>query len=488
MEKQVYRPQGNCASILYDRSSRLVTVGPAGTGKTRAVATKIFLRANKYPRSRHLICRQTRKSCTDTCLVTWEDEVLPPGHESRGKTSRTSRHSYRFANGSEVVVGGLDDPQKLFSSQWDTVWINEAIEATEGAIDAFARGMRNNRCSYHQIILDTNPGPPTHWLLRWIKEGRIAHIPTTHKDNGRYYDDRVGDWTPEGLRYLDELKQMTGARYTRLYLGEWSTPEGARWPYLDTQVHRFAKESLWPQGIPEMYAKWISIDHGFGNPYCALWNCSDREGNIYTYREDYGPGFTADEQVQRIVDRLRWNEQYAEEILDPSMWHQDPRARGKMPHEVSAAEIYEQGFARASAAYEAQGKPRPFGPVRPGTRVTRENMFLTLDKYLQRSNGWPNWFIEYDCVNLWAELVGATLAQSKTTGLWSEDLDPACPDHAITSAGFGIVTRYPIPAARPVNPFASWDHDEQRRLRLQQRLEDSENDFIDSTAARDIRF
>lgn len=477
MQQRIYRPQGNCERILYDQSERLVTVGPAGTGKTRAIATKLFLRANKYPGSRHLICRQTRKSCTDTCLVSWEQDVLPPGHESFGKVGRANRHSYNFGNGSEVVVGGLDDPQKLFSSEWDTIWVNEAVETQEDAIDSLTRGLRHGRCGYHQLILDTNPGPPVHWLKKWIDEGRIAHIPTTHKDNARYWDG--SNWTPEGERYLTNLRQMTGARYTRLYLGEWSTPEGARWPSLDHTVHRFSIEQLWPQGVPEWYSKWISIDHGFGNPYCALWNCADREGNIYTFREDYGPGFTADVQAERVVQQSKANEQYAEEILDPSMWHQDPRARGKMPSEVSAADIYIERFGRE--------KPQ-FGPVVPGTRVTRENMFLTLDKFLGRDNGWPNWFIEYSCVNLWNELIGAVLNKNKTTGLFSEDLDPACPDHAITSAGFGLVTRYPVPPQPKVGVFTNWDAEEYNRRIRQEQIEESEREFERRANGADIRF
>jgi hypothetical protein len=472
-----YRAQGACDDIFACTDEAFVTAGPAGTGKTRAVLTKIFLRAEKYPGSRHLICRQTRKSCTESCLVEWE-AILPPGHPCIGRRQRDGRTSYVFPNGSVVVVGGLDDPGKLYSSQWDTIYVNEGIEATDDAIEILASRLRNGKCGYHQLIIDTNPGPPTHWLKKWIDDNRITHIPTTHRDNARYYDEDKGDWTEEGHRYIvGVLQKMTGARYDRLYLGKWSTPEGARWPYFDPRVHQFSKEQLWPQGVPEWYAKWVSIDHGFGNPYCALWHCQDGEGNLYTFREDYDVGLTADIQAERVAELSKANEKYSEVILDPSMWHQDPRAQpNKHTREVSAAEIYTKRLGTKDDVGYCQ-----FGPVVPGTRVTREQMFLTLDKYLQRDNGWPDWFIDYSCTNLRDELIGAVLNRNKTTGIWSEDLDPTCPDHALTSAGFGFVTRYPTTKVEPKSPLQDFSHDDYNRKLRELQEEESERDFTRSS-------
>ena len=44
---------------------------------------------------------------------------------------RDQRHSYRYENGSELVVGGLDDMEKHRSSEYDWVYVQECSEATE---------------------------------------------------------------------------------------------------------------------------------------------------------------------------------------------------------------------------------------------------------------------------------------------------------------------------------------------------------------------
>lgn len=480
-EQSPYQPQGKCIDVLTAQDEEICVVGPAGTGKSRVDLTKLFIRAEKYPKSRHLICRQTRESCTDTCLVTWEDEVVPSGHPCLKGGQRKTRHSYLFPNGSEVVVLGLDKPEKLFSSQWDTVLVVEAIETQLDTAEKFSRAMRNFKTPYHQRIYETNPGPANHWLKDRIDKKTLRCVATTHKDNARYYDERAGDWTEEGRRYREGLSLMTGTRLMRLFLGEWGVAEGARWPWLDPAIHRFDKNTLWPQGIPEFYKKWVSIDHGFGSPYAALWHCSDSEGNVYTYRGDYGPGFTADMQAERVVDRSPENEHFYAEYLDPSMWHQDPRARGKATGEISAAALYVSRFGQEDCRAR-------FGPVQPGSRVQRVIGFSTLDRLLGRDNGHPNWFIDYSVPDLWNELTGAVLSKSDVTGKWGDDLDPKCFDHAITCAVYGLHTHYELPLEVPRHWSETYDPVEYRLEQERIRIEESEREFEQRANRPSVRY
>ena len=54
------------------------------------------------------------------------------------------RQAYHYPNGSEVVVGGLDKPSKVMSTEYDLVYVQEAIELFEN--DApLVRSVRDNR-------------------------------------------------------------------------------------------------------------------------------------------------------------------------------------------------------------------------------------------------------------------------------------------------------------------------------------------------------
>lgn len=476
-----YEAVGNILRLFYDQSDEVLLDGPVGTGKSLGALNKLFYLCEKYPGMRAFIVRKTRKSCTDTLLVTWENEVVPEGHPILEGPQRTNRHSYHFPNKSEVVVLGLDDPTKLMSSQWDFGLVGEALEITKDDREKIATRMRNGVMPYQQVVFDTNPDSPSHWLWKEHLAGRLPRIATVHKDNPRFWDRENNEWTADGRAYLDRIRRtLSGSRFDRLWLGLWSVAEGARFPQLDPNEHLFDIPVMWPQGLPEYYTKLISIDHGFGSPYCALWHAVDFDGNVYTYREDYGSGYTADAQAQRVFQLSPSSEDYYGIYLDPSMEDQDIRARGKTPSEISAANIYRETFAK-------HGR---FGPVILGARGRRETKFATLDKLLNRhdgacyanqgaqcnceGNGFPNWYIERSCVNLWEELQSAVLKKNEYTGLYEDELDRKCSDHAITSAVYGLHTHLQIPEdlSRPRH-----SSEELRAMRWAKRETDSEHKF-----------
>ena len=49
----------------------------------------------------------------ETALVTWERDVLGPAHPVLAKSyERSHRRAYKFPNGSCLVTGGMDEPQR----------------------------------------------------------------------------------------------------------------------------------------------------------------------------------------------------------------------------------------------------------------------------------------------------------------------------------------------------------------------------------------
>lgn len=480
-ENRPYAPQGQAIEILLAKDEVVMTDGGVGTGKSRACLEKLFACAQKYPGMRGLILRKTRKSCTETCLVTWEEEVVPLGHPCMRGGSRLNRHSYRFPNGSEIVVGGMDNPTKIMSSQWDFVYINEGLEMTQEEVEAVLTRMRNGKMPYQIILIDTNPDAPTHWLWKAHLEGRLRRIPTTLKDNRRFYSESRGELTPEGASYVAKLGRLTGSRRDRLVNHMWSIAEGAMFPQCDPNEHLFDFEQVWPQGIPESFSRMIHVDHGLRNPYCALWTAIDFDGNAWTYQEDYETGCPADIQAQRIRDKSHGHRFYAI-YMDPSMWAQSAFATARPTAlrgtQKSAADIYS----------EILGKDDRFGPLVPSLKDPSQG-YPTLHSLLNRhdascpkleggqcqcqGNGFPNWYIERRCTNLWEELNSAVFYRSPQ-GIWQEIMDPKCPNHAITAAAFGLAKHFEVPMAAASDELTI---ETLRRERLEERRKLSEQRF-----------
>ena len=106
--------------------------GPAGTGKTRALLEYVNYLCEEYPGIRVLIFRKTRTSMNESVLVTWEEKVLWENHPAKvGDAHRNNRQHYRYPNGSHVVIGGMDNSDRIISTEYDVAACIEDTEVTQ---------------------------------------------------------------------------------------------------------------------------------------------------------------------------------------------------------------------------------------------------------------------------------------------------------------------------------------------------------------------
>jgi hypothetical protein len=190
--------------------------------------------ALKYPKMRGLIIRKTRESLSEAALVTYEDKVLHEYDPLHDGPRRNFRQAYHYPNGSEIVVGGLDKPGKIMSTEYDMIYVQEATELDLADWLALTTRLRNNVMPYQQLIADCNPDAPTHWLWVRAQSQLVTMLHSRHEDNPRLY--RNGDWTQEGREYLATLDRLgylnpttgeiEGTEYQRLRAGLWVQATG----------------------------------------------------------------------------------------------------------------------------------------------------------------------------------------------------------------------------------------------------------------------
>ncbi len=306
-----YEPLGAARELWQSKGTEILIAGPAGTGKTTAVLEKTLALALKYPGSRHLLLRKTRASLTESVLVTFENKVLPPNSPIALGVHRSHRQAYNFPNGSTIVCGGLDKPEKTFSTEYDTVAVFEAIEATEHDWESLHRSLRNGKMGYHQAIADTNPGPPTHWLNQRANAGKMTRLSSKHEDNPLLWDADNKTWTKAGAQYIARLDSLSGHRRERLRFGRWTSAEGQVYPDFRASVHLVNR---FP--VPDEWQKLRVIDFGFTHPFVCLWFAMDPEGRMYLYREIFMTQ-TIVEDHARVINEVSQGEQYVVTLADP---------------------------------------------------------------------------------------------------------------------------------------------------------------------------
>lgn len=291
--------RGAALELANSRAPEILISGAAGTGKSRAVLEKIHLVCLLTPGVKALILRKTARSLATSALRTWERDVvkeaMQDGSVSYYGGSAREPAQYRYRNGSAVVIGGLDDPMKVMSTEYDIAFIQECTEVSEEDWESVNIRLRNGAISFQQLIGDCNPGPPTHWLLERATKGKLVHLVSQHEDNPRYF---LADGTPtkEGVDYIARLDSLTGVRYLRLRKNIWAAAEGVIYDMFDPAIH-----VIDPFDVPASWERIWSVDFGYTNPFVWQDWALDGDRRAYLVREIYMTSRLVEDHARQIL-------------------------------------------------------------------------------------------------------------------------------------------------------------------------------------------
>lgn len=369
-----YEPRGAAADLFATRDSEVCIVGAAGTGKSLACLFREHLVALANPTFRGLIVRKTAVSLTSTTLVTFKKKVVPEavraGLVRWYGGSQQEAAGYYYDNGAVILVGGMDKPEKIMSSEYDMVFADEATELTLDDWEAISTRLRNGGLSWQQQIAAANPAHPTHWLKQRADEGKLKMLTSVHRDNPRFVN-ADGSLTPDGVGYMAKLDALTGVRRLRLKDGLWAAAEGLIYEGFDPTVH------VVPQSVIRAeWDRWWVVDFGYTNPFVLQCWAVDPDGRLYLYREIY--------KTKRLV------EDHARDILNivaPKGQWIEPRPRGIIcDHDAEDRATLERHLGMStSAAHKTvkdglqagQARLRPAGDGRP-------RLYLCQDAVVER--------------------------------------------------------------------------------------------------------
>jgi hypothetical protein len=413
--------------LFYARSPVLLVEGPAYTGKSYGILWYMLGTALRFPGSRQWIGAETRAQISDSVLATLENKILPMSAAGRAAlrgASRSNRHSYKFANGSEIVTGGLNEPARLYGTEWDKVYISEiAPNVTYDQYQQFHRAMRNKRVPMpgrpgeflHQIIMDCNPDVPTFWANVVANEGKIERIITRHCDNPSF--------TPADQERLDLL---TGVRRRRLRDGEWCAAEGQVWEEFDRAVHVIGPEEIprLPNGEPAFRMYVMGQDWGFRAPgVLQLWGVTG-DGTMYLLREHYRRGKSVDWWIQQAVE---YNRAWA------------PVACVCDSEDPASIDLYRRAGIPAVEA-DKRNKRTSLDQVRDRLKVARNGkagLYIVRDALEYRDEELRT---AYQPCCTAEEIPGYVLRELREGRAVDDETDPGCPDHGCDALRY--VVRY----------------------------------------------
>lgn len=326
-----------------------------------------------------------------------------------------------------IRLRNADEADKYRGTENAYVLVDELTELPKDVLGDLLYCLRSpDPLPFLPFLAASNPDGVGHsWVKKlWIERDfageslnpqEFHFVPALPQDNPAY----DGNVYAQTLAGLPEWK-----RRARLE-GSWDTPTGARFPQLGAH-HQFSLRELLPYGLTPEHRLIMGVDWGIRDPYCALW-ILEHLGDYYVVREDYQADCSSDRQVQRILQMTAPNERIHRMFCDSQMWERrrDPHSQ-HAPVGDSAADVYARHL-RIDPRFEA---------IYKGYKGPRRHPMDTLDRLLNRENGYPDLYIEHSCSQLWRELNGAVWDQRGER----EELDERSPDHAITALYYALHT------------------------------------------------
>ena len=300
----VYEPLPWQVAPWNDKSRTVLLTGSAGGGKSRLAAEKVHAYMLKYPGATGLMLRKAREYASKSIVPFMRHTVIGA---ASGVTYKKGDNTFVYDNGSMLYVGGMRDEMQREGVRsigpkggLDIAWKEEATQFVEQDFDELSARMRGTAASWTQMILTTNPGPPSHWIKKRLIDGGGAAV---------YYS-KAADNTHNPPAYLDTLDDLTGVLRLRLRDGQWVQAEGAVYPLFDHSVH-----VIEPFAIPADWRRFRSIDFGYTNPFVCQWWALDHDDRMYLYRELYMSGRTVRVHARQINEYSR-GERYEYSVAD----------------------------------------------------------------------------------------------------------------------------------------------------------------------------
>ena len=202
--------------LFWDEHRYLVLKGGGGSGKSIFAGRKVLERVTTEPGHRYLVCRKVARTLRESCFKQLLGQLGQHYPDSGCKVNKSDM-SFFFPNGSEILLAGLDDVEKLKSIYNITgIWIEEPSELREGDFNQLDIRLRGKTRWYKQIILSFNPINVNHWLKKRFFDRRD---PRARVHESTYLDNRFLD--EEYIRTLEGFRETDEYYYQVYALGMW---------------------------------------------------------------------------------------------------------------------------------------------------------------------------------------------------------------------------------------------------------------------------
>ena len=294
--------------LLENHDRYLLLYGGAGSGKSHYVAQKLLVRIimaiKRGYAEKFLVLRKTQPAIRKSVFALLKHYIDQWELRDIVEINKTDM-TFSFNGGSEILCGGVDDPEKLKSIEGVTsVWIEEPTELNKQDFIQVDLRLRGDTPSYKQIILSFNPISRVIWLHGYFFENppeSTTIIHSTYKDN-RFLD-------AEYIKVLEGLKNQDETYYQVYALGQWGILQNII--FSNWQVELLSTED-------KHYSSVLNgLDFGFNHP-SALVRIGVKDDELYIFDEIYERGLTNNQLIQLVKSKVPSDQVITADCAEPA--------------------------------------------------------------------------------------------------------------------------------------------------------------------------
>lgn len=366
--------QHEAVQLLAGPASNIMLRGGSRSGKTFVLVRAVLLRAFKAPGSRHAIFRLRRNQVRS---AVWQDTLPKVWRLCFPGLPLLMNEADLIAtlpNGSQIVLGGLDDKErveKILGTEYSTLYFNEASQIPWSSIEMAMTRLAQNSGLNLKAYFDCNPPSKLHWSYRLFREKQKpgTREPLANPDDyAEMLINPVDNLANLPAKFFDVLAGLSELQRLRFERGEWASEiNGALWTLeqFDAERASWAGDAPVYNGLPVALRRVVvAVDpsgtkgEGTGDAIGIVVAGIGTDGRFYVL-EDASCHASPEQWARRVVaayhrhraDRIIGEANFGGAMVEAVIRLADPRvsyravhaSRGKIVRAEPVAALYEKG-------------------------------------------------------------------------------------------------------------------------------------------------
>jgi phage terminase large subunit len=255
------------------------------SGKTWLLCHTVFLRAMKYPNTRHAIIRQTQTAARRSLWMGTVQDVIASRYSKVALKINKTEMTVTFPNGSMVEILGVDEgaKEKMLGNEYTTIYFNECSEMMFSTVSFMYSRLAQKSAAKNKFFYDQNPPHVSHWSHPMFVQGLNYYTKEPHKNPADYVylvmnpADNLQNISDNYIQQL--MENMNDQQKQRFIFGQFTTDPDEKTVFTNWFIKSFETDT---DAVFQ-----FGCDFGFSVDPTVLIRCYLKERTLYIDHELY---------------------------------------------------------------------------------------------------------------------------------------------------------------------------------------------------------